>query len=100
MLLDTSGLFCLLHRDEGQHARAIELYAQAQLRLTHSYMLAEFVPLAQVRGLARDLTLDFSRRALEDDEIEIVWVDEMLHQRTPQQRGNIWSAVSSHRFAF
>ena len=37
MLLDTSGLFCLLHRDEPQNARAIELYAQATLRLTQLY---------------------------------------------------------------
>jgi uncharacterized protein len=81
MLLDTSGFFCLLHRDEPQNGKAIELYAQATLRLTDSYVLAEFVPLAQVRGLSRTQVLDFSQRALDDDEIEVVWVDEQLHRQ-------------------
>jgi uncharacterized protein len=81
MLLDTSGLFGLLHRGEPQHGRALELYAQARLRLTHSYVLAELIPLAQVRGLARALVLDFSLRALEDDEVEVVWVDPPLHRQ-------------------
>lgn len=81
MLLDTSGLLCLLHRDETQHAAAVKLYAGAAFRLTHSYVLAEFVPLAQVRGLARDLALEFSQRALESDEVELVWVDKSLHEQ-------------------
>ena len=81
MLLDTSGLLCLLHRDEPQNAAAIELYAKASFRLTHSYVLAEFVPLAQVRGLPRELALEFSQRALDDDEIEVVWVDGLLHRQ-------------------
>jgi predicted nucleic acid-binding protein len=29
MLLDTSGLLCLLHKDEPQHAEANRLYAQS-----------------------------------------------------------------------
>jgi predicted nucleic acid-binding protein len=101
MLLDTSGLFCLLHRDEPQNARAIELYARARLRLTHNYVLAEFVPLAQVRGLARNLALDFSQRALDDDEIEVIWVDESLHrqavnllQARPDKSYSLCDAVS------
>lgn len=81
MLLDTSGLFCLLHKDEPQHAKAIELFAQAKQRLTHSYVLAELVPLAQVRGLPRDLVLEFSQRALDNDEVELVWVYELLHRQ-------------------
>ncbi len=81
MLLDTSGLFCLLHRDEPQHTRAIELYAQATLRMIHSYVLAELVPLAQVRGLPRALVMEFSQRALDNDEIELVWVDELWHRQ-------------------
>lgn len=81
MLLDTSGLFCLLHKDEPQHAKAIELFAQAKQRLTHNYMLAELIPLARVRGLPRDLVLEFSRRAMDNDEVELVWVDELLHRQ-------------------
>ena len=81
MLLDTSGLFGLLHQDEPQHRQAVALYAQAHRRLTHSYVLAELIPLAQVRGLSRDLVWDFSLRALDDDEVEVVWVDELLHRQ-------------------
>lgn len=80
MLLDTSGLLCLLHRDEPQNAMAIELYAKAISRLTHTYILAEFVPLATVRGMPREAALEFSQRALDDNEIEVVWVDEILHR--------------------
>jgi uncharacterized protein len=79
MLLDTSRLLCLLHREEPQNAAAIELYAKAPFKLTHNYVLAEFVPLAHVRGLPREAALEFSQRALDDDEIEVVWVDELLH---------------------
>ncbi len=81
MLLDTSGLFCLLHKDEPQNVAAVELYAQASLRLTHSYVLAELVPLAHVRGLSRALALDFSQRVLDDDEVEVVWVADRLHRQ-------------------
>ena len=81
MLLYTSGLFSLLHRDEPQNGRAVELYAQAHMRLTHSYVLAELIPLAQVRGLSRALVLNFSLRALDGDEVEVVWVDEPLHRQ-------------------
>jgi predicted nucleic acid-binding protein len=81
MLLDTSGLLCLLHKDEPQNETAIELYARTSHHLTHSYALAEFVPLAQVRGLPRAAALEFSQRAIEDDEIEIVWVNELLHRQ-------------------
>lgn len=41
MLLDTSGLLCLLHKDEPQHAEANRLYMQARECLTQSYVLAD-----------------------------------------------------------
>ncbi|MDX2031024.1 MAG: PIN domain-containing protein [Blastocatellia bacterium] len=101
MLLDTSGLFCLLHRDESQHRRAAELYSRASRRITHNYILAEFVPLAQVRGLPRSTALEFSQRTLDDDEIEVVWVSErirrqavdLLHAR-PDKGYSLCDAVS------
>lgn len=79
MLLDTSGLLCLFHRDESQHREAIRLYATATKRLTHSYILAEFIPLAHVRGLPRQTTLRFSEECLSDPSIEVIWVDSELH---------------------
>jgi predicted nucleic acid-binding protein len=51
MLLDTSGLLCLLHKAEPFHDLARALYKEAHVRLTHSHVLAEFVALATVRRL-------------------------------------------------
>ena len=47
----------------------------------HSYVLAELIPLALVRGLPRAQTLAFSQRAIDASEIEVVWVDESLHRQ-------------------
>ncbi len=81
MLVDTSGLLCLLHQDEPQHAEAVQLYNNTSLHLTHNYVLAEFVPLARVRGLPRSRVLAYTQRALTAQDIGLVWVDEALHQR-------------------
>lgn len=81
MLLDTSGLFCLFHRDEPQNAESVELYTRAKILLTHSYVLAEFVPLTQSRGLPRAQALEFSQRIIDDSGIELVWVDDPLHRQ-------------------
>lgn len=50
MLIDTSGWLCMLHKDEPEHLEAVRLYNDALVRVTHSYILAEFVLLAQVRN--------------------------------------------------
>jgi uncharacterized protein len=59
MFLDTSGLLCFFHRAEHGHTDAVRHMATATRRLTHSYVLAEFVALAQSRGLPRQASLDF-----------------------------------------
>jgi predicted nucleic acid-binding protein len=81
MLLDTSGLFCLLDRNDLEHKDAVSFYAGAHRRLIHNYILAEFVPLAQTRGLARSLTLEFSGDLLTDRNVETVWVGDQLHRQ-------------------
>lgn len=81
MLVDTSGWLCLFHRDEPQYMGAVRLYAAAAKHLTHSYILAEFVALAQARGLPRLLTLEISANMLADENIEVIWVDESLHRQ-------------------
>ncbi len=81
MFIDTSGWLCLYHKDEPEHREAVELYQNAAVRLTTSYVLAEFVPLAQVRGFPRAQNLEFTRRILDSAEIEIIWVDETLHRQ-------------------
>jgi len=79
MLLDTSGLLCLFHLDEIKHNEAVALYANADRRLVHNYILTEFVPLAQIRGLPRLLTLELSQNLLTDESVEVVWVEDQLH---------------------
>jgi len=81
MFLDTSGLLCLIHRREAQHEKAVSSYSAATTpRLTHSYVLDEFVALAQARKLSRRAALDFSERLIDDANIETVWVDETQHR--------------------
>jgi predicted nucleic acid-binding protein len=80
MLLDSSGLLSLLDARERRHADAVSLYQVAVRRLTHNYVLAEFVTLAIARRVPRDKSLDFVSRLLGSNSIEMIWVDETLHQ--------------------
>ena len=79
MLLDTSGLLCCFDADEVRHDDAIGHYAAAVHRLTHNYVLAEFVALAQARRLVREASLAFVAELAADAEIELFWVDPVLH---------------------
>ena len=81
MLLDASGLFCLHHRAESQHARALEAYRSVRRRLTHSYVLAEFIALASARRIPRPAAVSFLADLLETPDIETIWVDESLHRQ-------------------
>ena len=76
MLLDTSGLLCLLHRSEPQHLAALEHYRSATVRVTHSLVLAEFVALCQARRLPRTAVLEFVQALLENPDIEMIWADQ------------------------
>jgi predicted nucleic acid-binding protein len=49
------------------------------MRVTHSYVLAEFVALAHARRLPRMAALTFVSDLVENPDIETVWVDEALH---------------------
>src|SRR5215468_12463938 len=81
MLLDTSGLLCLHNRAEPLHIyiHTRTLYHAARMRVTHSYVLAEFVALAQSRRLPRMAALTFVSDLVENPYIDTVWVDEALH---------------------
>lgn len=81
MLIDTSGWLCLYHKDEPQHLEAIELYQNTRVRLTTNYILAEFVPLAHTRGFPRIQTIKFTEQILDSAEIEIIWIDEIIHRQ-------------------
>jgi len=81
MLLDTSGLFCLLHRQEEAHEQACEQYRRAVTRVTHSYVLAEFIALATARGVPQAPVISFARDLLANPQIDAVWADEALTSR-------------------
>lgn len=80
MLLDTSGFLCLHHRAEPLHQQARLRYQEARFRITHNYVLAEFVALATVRRLPRMPALEYMADLLDNPDIEMVWVDEALHR--------------------
>jgi predicted nucleic acid-binding protein len=81
MLLDTSGLMCLLDLRDFRHADALSFYDTAPLRLTHSYVFAELVALAHARGAPRGAALNFVADLQDDADVEVIWVDESLHRQ-------------------
>lgn len=81
MLLDTSGLFCVCFAEEPRHSLAVHAYEKAIRRLTHNYVLAEFIALANARGFDRHRALGFVTAFTLDSELKLIWVDPELHQR-------------------
>lgn len=80
MLLDTSGLVCCFDADDHRHEAAMAFYDQSPVRVTHNYVLAEFVAVARSRRLPREKSLAFAARALKSPHVEVAWVDVELHQ--------------------
>lgn len=80
MLLDTSGLLCLHYKTEPLHTQALTEYKKATIRLTHSYIISEYVALANARRFPRSFVLAFIVDLLDNLDIETVWVDEQLHR--------------------
>jgi uncharacterized protein len=101
LLLDTSGLLCYVHKSERQHPQAVEFLDASRQNLTHSYVLAEFVALALVRRFSRLPTLAFVSDLVANPDIEVVWVDEVLHReavgllmKRPDKNYSLCDAVS------
>jgi predicted nucleic acid-binding protein len=80
MFLDTSGLLCYFDGSDIRHPDAVTFVQTAPVRFTHSYVLAEFIPLCQVRSLSRTQALAFAADLIDNPEVEVVWVDEYLHR--------------------
>jgi len=80
MLLDTSGLLCLHYQTEPFHSQAVTQYQKATTRLTHNYVIAEYVALATARRFPRKFVLDFITDLLDNPDIKLIWVDELLRQ--------------------
>jgi len=81
MLLDTSGLLSYVSAREAGHETAVSLFDQASRTVTHNYVLAELVALAQARKLPRLPILTFISRLLQHPKVEIVWANEVLHRQ-------------------
>jgi len=81
LFLDTSGLLCLFDEADSRHDEAAQFFRQAKRLLTTNYVLAEFVPLAQTRRLKRDDSLNFLIELCKLPRLELVWIDENLHNR-------------------
>ena len=60
MLLDTSGLLSYFDQGDANNTRAVELFDAADRLLTHSYVLAEFLPLCNARRMNRAAYLAFA----------------------------------------
>jgi len=80
MLLDTSGLLCLFDRADRRHNDAKKCFDNATVKLTHNYILAEFIALAKARRIPRSSTLAFILDIQDSSEIEVIYVDETLHR--------------------
>jgi uncharacterized protein len=81
MFLDTSGLLCLHYKTEPLHTQAINEYKKATAPLTHNYVIAEYVALANARRVPRSSVLSFITALLGHPDIETIWVDERLHSK-------------------
>ena len=80
MFLDTSGLLCYLDRGDSRHAEAARVFNTSIAFLTHSYVLAEFIPLCWRRGFERTVVLTYLEDLVDNPQVEVAWVDEALHR--------------------
>ncbi|WP_375494303.1 type II toxin-antitoxin system VapC family toxin [uncultured Nostoc sp.] len=69
-----------VHSGEPEHQKAVEFLDSVSGSLTHNYVLAEFIALAQVRRFPRITALNFIIDLLENPDIETVWINEFLHR--------------------
>jgi predicted nucleic acid-binding protein len=102
MLVDTSGLLCFHHRGEPQHTDAVRFFQVASRRVTHSYVLGEFVAFAQARNLPRAAALSFVADLQDNAAVEIVYVSETLHRAAldflRQRLDTTWSLCDAVSF--
>jgi len=81
MLIDTSGLLCLHYPTEPLHSLACTAYKRGTVKLTHSYIIAEYVALANARRFPRSSILTFVIDLLDNPDIEMVWINESLYRK-------------------
>lgn len=101
MLIDTSGWFSMLDRNDAQQQASCAIYGSAILKVTHSFVIAELVALCTARRFPRQRVLSFISELLADDSVHVVWVDENLTNRSfhllnarPDKAWSLCDAVS------
>ncbi len=72
MMIDTSGMLAVADRREPTHGRAVSPYGTAVRRVIYNYVLAEWVPLANTRGLPRTGALAFMAEMLAEPKLELI----------------------------
>jgi predicted nucleic acid-binding protein len=92
---------CLFDQRDMRHAAATRHYDSAVQRLTHNYILAEFVALAIARRAPFKSALQFIEAIYHGDDVEIAWIDMGQHDRAmkllkerPDKRWTLCDAVS------
>lgn len=102
MFLDTSGLLCLQHASEAEHDAALAYFDASFWRVTHSYVLAEYVALAQARGFPRKEALAFVTDLQDSSEVEVIYIDEEVHRAAldllQQRLDKSWSMADAVSF--
>lgn len=101
MFIDTSGLMCLFDVREQRHPSAVKHFDSTAVRLTHNYVLAEFVALAIARRAPLNEALHFVQAISLSTEVELVWISRELHERAvklllhrPDKAWSLCDAVS------
>jgi predicted nucleic acid-binding protein len=84
MFIDTSGLMCLFDARDHRHSSAIERFDATNNRLTHNYVLAQFVALAISRRAPLTAALQFVEAISSGSEVEVMWISRELHERAMQ----------------
>ena len=102
MFIDTSGLMCLFDAGDHRHSSAIKHFDSTTARLTHNYVLAEFIALATARRAPRSEALRFVDALASGSEVDVKWVSSELHQRAMKllfDRGDkAWSLCDAVSF--
>jgi uncharacterized protein len=80
MFLDTSGLLSLYDVRDAFHEDALREVRRADRLLTHNYVLAEFVALANCRGMPHQDMLRRMQNLMDNPLVELLWINESLHR--------------------
>ncbi|HKV37436.1 MAG TPA: PIN domain-containing protein [Pyrinomonadaceae bacterium] len=81
MFIDTSGLMCLFDAGDYRHSSAVQYFDSTTARVTHNYVLAEFVALAIARRAPLPAALRFVEAVTSGSEVEMMWISRELHER-------------------